>query len=89
MKGTVTAGLLWIDPTTGRVLRESVSRRVVRGGVVEVTVLFKQNASLDLWVPAEMKEFYQYPDQTIDATATYSNFRRFQVKTEETITIPK
>ena len=89
VKGTVTAGLLWIDPTTGRVLRESVSRRVVRGGVVEVTVLFKQNASLDLWVPAEMKEFYQYPDQTIDATATYSNFRRFQVKTEETIKVPK
>jgi hypothetical protein len=36
-----------------------------------------------------MTEFYRFSGQTLDATAKYSGFRRFQVKTEETIVIPK
>jgi hypothetical protein len=44
-------------------------------------------------VPVQMKEFYDYParpwDPYIECTAAYSNFRRFDVKVEEKITIPK
>jgi hypothetical protein len=36
-----------------------------------------------------MVEYYRMRDQTIEATAKYANFRRFQVKTEETIRMPK
>jgi hypothetical protein len=82
-------GTLWIDPATGRLVKGTMRAGQIRGTRVDVTVLFKPNADLGLWVPAEMIEFYQVPGQTIDATARYSNFRRFQVKTEETIKIPK
>jgi hypothetical protein len=83
------AGTLWIDPATGRVVKGLVRAGQIRGTRVEVTVLFRPNPDLGLWVPAEMTEFYQVPGQTIDATAKYSNFRRFQVKTEETIKVPR
>jgi hypothetical protein len=54
-----------------------------------------------MWVPAEMTETYKLARTTwstspgisfeteLEGVATYSKFRRFQVKTEETITIPK
>jgi hypothetical protein len=53
-----------------------------------------------MWVPVKMKETYQSLSQGstrggislqpfLEGTAIYSRYRRFQVKTEETITIPK
>jgi hypothetical protein len=53
-----------------------------------------------MWVPAEMKETYRTMTQrslagvprlepVVEGTAKYSNFRRFQVKIEEKVVIPK
>jgi hypothetical protein len=49
--------------------------------------------TIGLWVPAEMKETYQQQRGTtwftsLDGRATYANFRRFQVTTEEKIKAP-
>jgi hypothetical protein len=82
-------GTLWIDPQTGRVVKGVVKVRKTRREEIEVTVVFKPNEALGVWVPAEMTEFYKIPGQTIDATAKYSNYRRFQVRTEEKIVVPK
>jgi len=51
-------------------------------------------------VPSEMTETYQAmtqrslsgaprPETIVEGTAKYANYRRFQVKTEEKIVIPK
>lgn len=87
-------GRLWIVPSDGRVVRsELVVKDFVRGGGdsrAEVRVTWRRDAPLDLWVPAEMREFYSGPWQAlsapgrrerydIDGVATYSNYRRFTV----------
>jgi len=64
--------------------------------LVEIEVHYQRDAALGLWVPSEMKETYSIGrmgsfDRTVslEGRATYSKFRRFQVKTEEQIKIPK
>jgi hypothetical protein len=91
------SGTFWIDPQWGRIIKTlvtvSVTSRVREYGRVRadgrVTVLYRPNDALGIWVPAEMKEYHQFPGRTITCSATYSNFRRFQVTTEEKITLPK
>jgi hypothetical protein len=82
-------GSLWLDPATGRIVRTLV--RTSDGMFsMEMTVTYRRSEALGIWVPAEMKEAYiQRASQTISGSAKYSNFRRFQVKTEEKIAIPK
>ena len=86
-------------PTTGWFLVEKLTGAIVETGVrfskgddsrSEVTVGYRRNDQLGLWVPDQMREVYsneRFP--YLDARATYSNFRRFQVKTEEKIVVPK
>jgi len=53
-----------------------------------------------MWVPAEMRETYRTMTQRslagvprlepiVEGTALYSKYRRFQVKVEEKVVIPK
>ncbi|MCX6537783.1 MAG: VWA domain-containing protein [Acidobacteria bacterium] len=63
---------------------------------IEFVVKYGRDATLGLWVPVEMTEvFSRNPNLTggsavtIDARATYSKFRRFQVKTDTEIKIVK
>jgi hypothetical protein len=53
-----------------------------------------------MWVPAEMTETYQAltqrsmsgaprPETIVEGRAKYTNYRRFQVKIEEKVVIPK
>ena len=87
-------GLLWIVPTDGRVVRSQlVVEDFVRGSgdsKSAIDVTWRRNASLDLWVPAEMREQYEGPwlatrtpkqreRYDIDGVATYANYRRFTV----------
>jgi hypothetical protein len=54
---------------------------------------------MGLWVPTEMKERYsavihdgmmrETGESLLEGTARYSNFRRFQVSTEEKVIVPK
>jgi len=81
-------GALWIDPMSGRLVKGRV-RSGREATVMEMTVIFRPNDALGVWVPAEMQELYRARGETIEATARYANFRRFQVKTEEAIRIQK
>ncbi len=75
------AGRLWIDPATGRLIKATV-RSGRRQNSMEMSVVYRPSAELGAWVPAEMTEFYDRAGRTLDATARYSNYRRFQVTTD-------
>ena len=46
------------------------------------------DAKLGLRVPIKMTERYSVTGETIDAVASYSDFRRFSIATDEKITKP-
>ncbi len=77
-------GRFWIEPATGRVLASEVG---VRDSEVEATiaVLYRLDSGLGHLVPVEMRERYENRRQRsrVDGTATYTDFRRFQVQVSE------
>lgn len=85
----VLEGQLWIDPTTGAIVRTALTAAdpAVRA---TVTVTFRRDDTLDIWVPELMDEYYKAQNalDEIFATATYSNVRRFKVRTDESIRKP-
>ncbi len=85
-----SVGSLWVDPATGRVVKTSLrnSGKSVR---LDATVLYRRSDALGLWVPAEMSETYRMLSsrESVVGVAKYSNFRRFAVDTEVTISTPK
>jgi hypothetical protein len=84
-------GWFLVDPVTGAVVETGFDAQDTEG-IGHFVVRYRRDAALGLWVPADMKESYNTRARwtlIMDAQATYSNFRRFQVKTEEKITIPK
>jgi hypothetical protein len=70
-------GLLWIDPFTGTVVKSELNAAdpSVR---CQVTVTFRRDEALDLWVPEKMEEYYKAYSGLDDilTTATYTNVRR-------------
>lgn len=71
-------GHLWIDPFNGTVVKTDLNAAdpVVR---CAITVTFRRDEALDLWVPYQMDEYYKAAlglDEIV-ATATYSNVRTF------------
>jgi hypothetical protein len=78
-------GLVWIDEETARVVKTEL--RIGRGASgVRITTLYKFDDDLGVNVPVEMRDWY--PDGNageLRGVATYGRFRRFQVKTEETL----
>ena len=79
------SGTFWVDPVSGRLLRTTLR---VAGATITVTYRPWDDMA-GLWLPVTMRETYAYPSAQIQATATYSNYRRFQVLTQETFTPPK
>ena len=83
-------GRLWIEGSTGRVLKTELRLGVqsARAGLdpIEIVVSFRWDEQLDLLVPTEMREFY--PDVRLGdvrSVATYGRFRRFGVTTTEVL----
>jgi hypothetical protein len=70
-------GVLWIDPFTGTVVKSELNAAdpIVR---CQVTVTFRREDALDLWVPEKMEEYYKAYSGLDDivAVATYTNVRR-------------
>lgn len=70
-------GFIWIDPFTGTVIKTDLNAAdpIVR---CQVTVTFRREEALDLWVPDKMEEYYKAYTGLDDilATATYTNVRR-------------
>ncbi len=92
-------GSFLVDAITGAIVESRMEARR-DDSRAEIVVRYRRDPGLGLWVPAEMKELYSVPDSgssrwsavlrtATEGRATYSNFRRFQVKTEEKITPPK
>ncbi len=82
-----TAGRLWIAED-GRVLRSALSIQERASGMqAGIDVWYRDVPSLGLLMPAEMRERYSNVPgddrRVIEARATYSNFRKFTVTTEE------
>jgi hypothetical protein len=80
-------GRFWIEPDTGVVVRSEM----ILGGTRQlreratITVTYRLEPSLGFRVPVEMRERYDIPSRknadVIVAVATYSGFRRFDVRT--------
>jgi len=79
-------GRVWIDPDTGRVLiTELVNEaRTVRS---TIRVSFQSGPMDGFLLPVEMRERYERKGRfyLFEGTATYSNYRRFTVTTDESI----
>jgi hypothetical protein len=73
-----TKGLVWIDPDTGRILKSELDPQLQRGLTARIATAYAADRRLGLWVPVEMTEVYGMESRTLTATATYTNFRRFE-----------
>ncbi len=92
-------GWFQIDEVTGAIV-ETVLKIEENGSTGEIKVSFRHDPALGMWVPAEMSEMYQAMTQRslsgapraetlVEGRAKYTNYRRFQVKIEEKLVIPK
>ena len=82
-------GSLWIEPSSGAVAKTTMNAADPAVRAI-VTVTFRPDESLAIWVPEQMEEYYKASSSSdeIVATATYSKVRRFQVSTDEKIAKP-
>ena len=82
-------GRVWVDPATSRVLMTEmiVEARTVRS---TIRVSYQSAPIAGLLLPVEMRETYVVKKRfyTLEGTATYGNFRQFNVTTAETIGQP-
>ncbi|HJO37061.1 MAG: hypothetical protein QGF21_11170 [Vicinamibacterales bacterium] len=91
---TFARGRFWLDVQTGQTLRSELILGTSRSEILTtITVDYRKDAALTLWVPESMHEVYERPRRSradrIEATATYSNFRQFGVQTEESVRVPR
>lgn len=77
-------GRFWIEPSSGRVFMSELMAEDT-GVFGTINVSYESQPGIGLLVPIEMREAYRRPgrDERIEGTATYSNFRQFQVQTDE------
>jgi hypothetical protein len=91
-------GRFLVEPTTGAIIESTVSAELTTC-FASIVVRYARNTRMGLWVPTEMRERYsavgqvgmmrQTGESLLEGTARYSNFRRFQVSTEEKVVVPK
>ena len=74
------AGRIWIDGASGRVLQTELETSAGD----KVMAMFAYDERLHFDVPVEMRDIAWFNGTPVTGTATYSNFRRFDVSTEET-----
>ena len=80
----LSRGLIWVDEETGRVVKTRLQVGPFRTPP-EIVTTYRHEPDLGIDVPAEMQDWYPDRNGDIRGVATYGRFRRFQVKTEETI----
>ena len=86
-----THGTVWAVESTGRIVRTElhigVAGRLTR--TVVLTTAFKKDDGLQIDVPATMVDGYTLRDSAnVRGTAYYTRFRRFTVRTKESIGTP-
>ncbi|MCC6989396.1 MAG: hypothetical protein IT181_10380 [Acidobacteria bacterium] len=84
------SGRLWIEAATGVVLKTTMTAAdpLVRA---LITTTYRRDATLDLWVPARMEDYYKADSEVDEVTgiATYSNYRTFTVATDLALRKPQ
>ena len=80
-------GRVWMDETTGRVVKTELEVGQARSPVRVVTT-FAFDEELGTDVPAEMRDWYPDTLGEIRGVATHGRFRRFRVRTSEEIGKP-
>jgi len=81
-------GRLWIDATTGRVLKSElqVEQPAVRAAI---TTTFQTDERSGIAVPFDMRERYTFANgNRVNTVAHYGRFRRFDVSANEDISTP-
>jgi hypothetical protein len=99
LRDVPSQGRFWIEPSSGRVLMSEMrsNHPSVRA---DITVNYQSEPLLGLLVPVAMHERYENgrparlmpPSQywrRIEATATYSRFRQFQVHVDQHVDLPR
>lgn len=85
-------GQLAIEPDLGRVLSGSIVA-INDGFEITIEVGYREDEALRLLVPVDLREHYRNPakpkDDRLEVTATYGNFRQFQVTVDDRIDLPK
>jgi hypothetical protein len=81
-------GRIWVDPVSGRLYRADVnfnSQTPDMGSfTARLSVTFREDAKLGLWVPDRMTERYEGANiEAVTGEATYREYRRFGVETRE------
>jgi len=78
-QNTAASGEIWLDATTGEVLR-SVLRCGQPSYTGQLTVTYRRDKRLGLRVPSEMKERFESAGggSWVEGSCKYSNFRRFE-----------
>jgi hypothetical protein len=80
----LSRGLMWVDEETGRIVKTRLQIGPFRVPP-EIVTTYRRDEDLGIDVPGEMRDWYPDRNGDIQGVATYGRFRRFQVKTEETI----
>jgi hypothetical protein len=78
-RNAVSAGRFWIDGTSGRVVQTELETST--GDRVMTTFTYDERLQMD--VPSEMRDIAWTNRTPVTGTATYTNFRRFGVLTDE------
>jgi formylglycine-generating enzyme required for sulfatase activity len=77
-------GQFWIDADTGRVLKSELTLNDP-AVLATITTTYRTDERFQIDVPVEMKEQYVFGGTRVLGTATYGRFRRFDVKTDESL----
>ena len=79
-----THGRLWIHPVDGRLVRTEMLTGDEDSELrSEITVRYRPDEDIGLWVPRDMKERYESRDgREFKGTATYSDFQQFAVSVD-------
>jgi hypothetical protein len=85
-------GLFWIDPKTGTVLQSELeldSHIATTGVKASIVVTYQEVPEVGFWLPEEMTETYTITNTqgqqigTLSGHASYSDFRKFEISTEQ------
>jgi hypothetical protein len=89
VRGVQTGGSLLVDEASGAVVETRTVYVDALNQTAELVVQYTHDPKLGLWVPSAMNEEYRGSTGNVLLTgrAEYSNFRRFQVTTDEQIRI--
>lgn len=82
-------GVAWIEPATGTILKTTMTAAdpIVRA---LVTTVYREDAAVAFWVPDRMEDYYKAARDVdeVSGIATYTNYRKFSVNTDEALRKP-